>query len=49
MPVYEYKGVNRAGTKVKGIIDADNQRIDHVTQQRLGQPTPCARGPGGCR
>ncbi len=36
MPVYEYKGVNRAGTKVKGIIDADNQRNARLKLKKDG-------------
>ncbi|MBY0385529.1 type II secretion system F family protein, partial [bacterium] len=36
MPVYEYKGVNRAGNKVKGIIDADNQRNARLKLKKDG-------------
>ncbi len=36
MPVYEYKGVNRAGTKVKGTIDADNQRNARLKLKKEG-------------
>lgn len=36
MPVYEYKGVNRAGAKVKGIIDADNQRNARLKLKKDG-------------
>lgn len=36
MPVYEYKGVNRAGKNVKGIIDADNQRNARLKLKKDG-------------
>ena len=36
MPVYEYKGVNRAGKNVKGIIDADSQRNARLKLKKEG-------------
>ncbi len=36
MPVYEYKGVNRAGKNVKGIIDADSQRTARTKLKKDG-------------
>ncbi len=36
MPVYEYKGVNRAGNKIKGIVDADNQRTARLKLKKDG-------------
>lgn len=36
MPVYEYKGVNRTGKNIKGIIDADNQRNARLKLKKEG-------------
>jgi general secretion pathway protein F len=36
MPVYEYKGVNRSGKNVKGIIDADSQRTARLKLKKEG-------------
>jgi general secretion pathway protein F len=36
MPIYEYKGLNRAGKNVKGTIDADNLRNARMKLKKDG-------------
>jgi len=36
MPIFEYKGLNKAGKNVKGIVDADNQRAARTKLKKDG-------------
>lgn len=36
MPIYEYKGINRAGKNIKGIVDADSQRTARTKLKKEG-------------
>lgn len=36
MPVFQYKGLNKAGKNVKGIVDADNQRNARLKLKKEG-------------